>query len=71
MRRNEYDIGEILQKLYKANIESLDTYSDNTTLRISNSMTSDETLLKMEDLIKDNPTEQELIKRLDENFPRN
>lgn len=33
-------------------------------------MTSDETLLKMEELMNDTPTEQELIKRLDKNFPQ-
>ncbi|HRL43074.1 MAG TPA: hypothetical protein PLS64_04235 [Ruminococcus bromii] len=48
----------------------MNLYSDNTTLRVSNSMTSDETLLKMEKLMKDNPTEQELIKRLGKNFPQ-
>ena len=51
-------------------LNSLNLYSDNTTLRVSNSMTSDETLLKMEELMKDNPTEQELIKRLGKNFPQ-
>ena len=51
-------------------LNSLNLYSDNTTLRVSNSMTSDETLLKMEKLMKDNPTEQELIKRLGKNFPQ-
>lgn len=51
--------------------KSLSTYSDDTTLRVSNSMTSDESLLKIEDLMMDNPTEQELIKRLDENFQKN
>lgn len=29
-------------------LNSLNLYSDNTTLRVSDSMTSDETLLKME-----------------------
>lgn len=42
-------------------LNSLNLYSDNTT---------DETLLKMEELMKDNPTEQELIKRLGKNFPQ-
>lgn len=60
-----------LDNYSKIIFKSLSTYSDDTTLRISNSMTSDETLLKMEELMKDTPTEQELIKRLDENFPRN
>ena len=36
-------------------LNSLNLYSDNTTLRASDSMTSDETLLKMEELMKDNP----------------
>lgn len=49
-------------------LNSLNLYSDNTTLRVSDSMTSDETLLKMEELMKDTPTEQELIKKLDKNF---
>lgn len=40
--------------------KSLSTYSDDTILRISNSMTSNETLLIMEDLMMDNPTEQEV-----------
>lgn len=51
-------------------LNSLNLYSDNTTLRVSDSMTSDETLLKMEELMKDTPTEQELTKRLDKNFPQ-
>ena len=51
-------------------LNSLNLYSDNTKLRVSNSMTSDETLLKMEELMKDTPTEQELIKKLDKNFPQ-
>lgn len=51
-------------------LNSLNLYSDNTKLRVSNSMTSDETLLKMEELMNDTPTEQELIKRLDKNFPQ-
>lgn len=33
-------------------------------------MTSGETLLKMEELMKNTPTEQELIKKLDKNFPQ-
>ena len=51
-------------------LNSLNLYSDNTTLRVSDSMTSDETRLKMEQLMKDTPTEQELIKKLDKNFPQ-
>lgn len=51
-------------------LKSLDAYSDNTVLRVSGIIVSDESLLKMEELMKDNPTEQELIKRLDENFPQ-
>lgn len=51
-------------------LNSLNLYSDNTTLRVSDSTTSDETLLKMEELMKDTPTEQELIKKLDKNFPQ-
>ena len=63
--------GKYCQNYTKLILKSLDTYSDDTTLRVSDSMTSDETLLKMEELMKDNPTEQELIKRLNENFPIN
>ena len=51
-------------------LNSLNLYSDNTTLRVCDSMTSDETLLKMEELMKDTPTEQELIKKLYKNFPQ-
>jgi len=51
-------------------LNSLNLYSDNTTLRVCDSMTSDETLLKMEELMKNTPTEQELIKKLYKNFPQ-
>lgn len=49
-------------------LKSLDMYSDDTVLKVSNTLTSDEALLKIEEILKSNPTE-ELLKILDKEFP--
>ena len=60
--------GEYVRKYSAVLLKALDTYSGDTAEIVSDMIVSDETLLKMEELMKDNPTEQELINRLDENF---
>ena len=51
-------------------LNSLDTYSDDTTLKVSNMLTSDEALLKIEKILESNPTEQEFLKVLNKEFPK-
>ena len=50
-------------------LNSLDTYSFDTTLKVSDMLISDEVLLKIEEMFKSNPTEQEFLKMLDKEFP--
>ncbi|MDD6847546.1 MAG: hypothetical protein PUD53_02030 [Oscillospiraceae bacterium] len=47
----------------------MDTYSIDTTLKVSDMLISDEVLLKIEEMLKSNPTEQEFLKMLDKEFP--
>ena len=50
-------------------LNSLDTYSIDTTLKVSDMLISDEVLLKIEEILKSNPTEQEFLKMLNKEFP--
>ena len=46
-------------------LKSLDMYSDDTTLKLEDSITSEEILLKIEQILSTNPTEQQLLQKLD------
>ena len=50
-------------------LKCLDIYSDSTTSKVSDILTSEQNLLKMENILQTNPTEQEFIKILDNEFP--
>ena len=49
-------------------LKCLDIYSDSTTSKVSDILTSEQNLLKMENILQTNPTEQEFIKILDNEF---
>ena len=64
-----YDSKKYLRNYSEIILKSLDMYSDYTVLKVSNTLTSDEALLKIEEILKSNPTEEELLKILDKEFP--
>lgn len=56
--------GKNVKRYSKILLKALDAYSGSTAERVSDIIVSDETLLKMEELMKDNPTEQEIGQEL-------
>ena len=48
---------------------SLDMYSDDTTLRVSDTLQSGMAVIKIKKLIQENLTEEEFLNRLDKEFP--
>ena len=56
---------KLLKRYSDVMLKSLDTYSDDTTLLMEDMIISEEMLSKIEQILKTNPTEEELIQKLD------
>ena len=50
-------------------LKSLDSFSEDTALIVSDLLTSDESLLKIKKMLEKNPNEQEFLKMLEKAFP--
>ena len=48
----------------------MERYSKSTQQKVVDLMISHENIIKIDKMLESNPTEQELIKLLDKNFPR-
>ncbi|WP_294798318.1 hypothetical protein [uncultured Eubacterium sp.] len=49
-------------------LKVLHTYSPNTTIVLTDIMSSDEAVLKMEQILSTNPSEEEVLKKIQEVF---
>ncbi len=70
----ELKIEAMLSRKYLKNysnvmLKSLDMYSEDTILKLEDSITSEERLLKIEQFMTTNPTEKELLEMLEQEFP--
>lgn len=48
----------------------MEHYSESTEARVGDLLNSHERVIKIDKMLESNPTEQEFIKMLDENFPQ-
>ena len=58
--------GNTFAKYFQTVLRILRTYSEDTTLELIDFMSSDEAVLKMEQILSTNPTEDEFLKKIPE-----
>lgn len=58
--------GNTFAKYFQTVLRILRTYSEDTTLELIDFMSSDEAVLKMEEILSTNPSESELLDKIHE-----
>jgi hypothetical protein len=56
--------------IFRIILYCMEHYSESTEARVGNLLNSHERVIKIDKMLESNPTEQELIKKLDKNFPQ-